>query len=79
VFTPNSDGSNQYFVFGNLLDFKVRKLTVYDRWGKEIYSNDNYDNMWDGGDATAGTYYWVLEYANETISKNTHGIVNIIK
>ncbi len=79
VFTPNGDGFNQVFFIENLDDFKTRKLVIYNRWGKEVFSANPYDNKWDGGDVSSGTYYWVLEYANENISETKHGIVTIIK
>jgi gliding motility-associated-like protein len=47
VFTPNGDGSNDYF---NLLPSNVQsyQLFVYNRWGTLIFSTDNLNQGWDG-------------------------------
>jgi gliding motility-associated-like protein len=41
-FSPNRDGINDYFtVFGNDQVLMVRNLSIYDRWGEALYSQDN--------------------------------------
>jgi gliding motility-associated-like protein len=53
-FTPNRDGINDYFtVFGNDQVLIVRNLSIYDRWGESLYSQDNLplndpNTGWDG-------------------------------
>jgi len=57
VITPNGDGKNEKFVIDN-----VRagwKIEIYDRWGKQIFKSDNYQNDW-GGDTTNALYYYLL-------------------
>lgn len=60
VFTPNGDGTNDYFVIDNLLNYPYSKLEIYNRWGRKVYSNNNYQNDWDGTGLADGVYYYVL-------------------
>jgi gliding motility-associated-like protein len=60
IFTPNGDGVNDRFAAfepnpGNW------QLTIYSRWGTEVFSTNNLIQGWSGKDASAGTYYWVLQ------------------
>lgn len=60
VFTPNGDGMNDYFTLFNLDDYPSAAVKVFNRWGKVVYENENYQNDWDGGDLNAGTYYYIV-------------------
>jgi len=64
VFTPNGDGSNDFLVFENLEYYPNNKLVVYNRWGNIVYEKSGYQNDWNGGDATDGTYFFLLELGN---------------
>jgi gliding motility-associated-like protein len=79
VITPNNDGKNDVFEVKNLLDFPKRKLTIYNRWGKKVFSADPYNNDWDGDNLAAGVYYFVLEYDNGIQSDTKKGSFNIIR
>ena len=50
ILTPNGDGSNDVFEILGLEDVRQAELFVYNRWGAEVYSNENYqeDNNWGG-------------------------------
>lgn len=46
-FTPNNSGTNDKFQgygFG-LLDYE---MTIFDRWGNQLYNTKNYNEPWDG-------------------------------
>jgi gliding motility-associated-like protein len=60
VVTPNGDGFNDYLVFPNLNYYPESSLVIFNRWGKKIYENSNYENDWDGSDHSDGTYFYVL-------------------
>jgi gliding motility-associated-like protein len=79
VITPNNDGKNDVFEVKNLLDFPVRKLTVFNRWGKKVYSANPYNNDWNGGNLAAGVYYFILEYDNGVKSETKKGSFNLIR
>ena len=61
AFSPNGDGINDVFKIANLNLFENSKLLIFNRWGNELYSSDNYKNDWDGDDAPAGTYFYILD------------------
>jgi hypothetical protein len=64
VFTPNgSDISNPTFFIRNLP--ANSKLIVTNRWGKQVYSSNNYQNDWDGNNAIDGVYYYQLQIDGE--------------
>jgi gliding motility-associated-like protein len=61
--SPNNDGKNDYF---DLAGFNVKKLTIFNRYGTEVYSRTNYTNEWRGQSSKDkelpdGTYYYVIE------------------
>jgi gliding motility-associated-like protein len=68
VFTPNADGTNDFF---KPLDFKgilEATLIIYNRWGLKVFESADAATGWDGtfnGNYCAeGTYYWVLPYTD---------------
>ena len=61
VFTPNGDGINDVLRFDLLELFDGNKLQVFNRWGKLVFEDSNYQNDWDGGDLKDGTYFYVLD------------------
>jgi gliding motility-associated-like protein len=64
IITPNGDGLNDLFII-NCADKNSSDLSIFDRWGKLVYSQANYDNTWQGVDSDKenlreGAYIWVL-------------------
>jgi gliding motility-associated-like protein len=64
--SPNNDGLNDNF---NLTGLNVDKLSIFNRYGHEVYTKNNYRDEWHGqsdkGDELpTGTYYYVIEAAN---------------
>jgi gliding motility-associated-like protein len=73
IFTPNGDGQNDTFHIEGIELYPDNRLSVFNRWGNEVYEKSGYNNDWDGvsnkksvGNASlpVGTYYYVLEYGN---------------
>jgi gliding motility-associated-like protein len=63
IFTPNkSDDLNSTFFVRNLPESGSR-LSISDRWGKEVYSSNNYNpgTLWDGGETPDGVYFYSLQ------------------
>jgi gliding motility-associated-like protein len=75
-FTPNGDGFNDFFVIQGLEAFPNTKLTIFNRWGSEVYSVSSYTNNWDASDAPDGTYFYILELFN---GEKIKGDVTIIR
>jgi gliding motility-associated-like protein len=59
VFSPNGDGVNDALVFENV-QYYNNTLTVFNRWGQEVFTANNYKNNWRAIDVPDGTYYFVL-------------------
>jgi gliding motility-associated-like protein len=57
VITPNGDGKNDRFVVDNART--GWKIEIYDRWGKQIFKSDDYQNDWGNGTSNA-LYYYLL-------------------
>ena len=78
IFTPNkSDNLNSTFFVRNL-PADGSKLFITDRWGKEVYSSNNYnpDTLWDGGETPDGVYYYRLQIKD---GKTYTGWVEILR
>jgi len=71
VFTPGTGDINSTFYIYNLEKFPNTNLEVYNRWGDKVYSNGNYQNNWNGGNLSDGTYYYVLKLTNEEAKEGT--------
>ncbi|MCK8522151.1 gliding motility-associated C-terminal domain-containing protein [Aquimarina sp. D1M17] len=70
--SPNGDGQNDTFIIQGIAQFPENELSIFNRWGVEVYNKKGYDNSWGGlseGRATiakgeelpVGTYYYVLK------------------
>ncbi len=66
VFTPNGDGANDFLKFKHLEVFGSNNLTIFNRWGKKLFEQDNYKNDWNGGGHTDGTYFFILSVPGAT-------------
>jgi gliding motility-associated-like protein len=67
AFTPNGDGLNDTFrsvATGDLI--RQFSMVIYNRWGQMIFETSDYSAGWDGKDAPAGVYSWVISYSNHT-------------
>jgi gliding motility-associated-like protein len=61
IFTPNGDGINEFLAFKNLEYYPNSSIYIYNRWGKLLYSDSNYQNNWKGEGYSEGTYYYILK------------------
>jgi len=72
--SPNGDGKNDFMTIGNIEMYPDNKLTLYNRWGDEVFSISNYDNNTrvfkglspNGKLLPAGTYYYKINYGGRT-------------
>jgi gliding motility-associated-like protein len=69
IFTPNDDGVNDVFEIPCLTIRTEAYLTVFNRWGDQVYETDRYNNQWDGRHAGQplpdGTYFYILRIPNQ--------------
>ena len=80
VFTPNNDGFDDVFrIKRYLLPGDRYQLTVYDRYGLEVYSSSDYQNDWNGeykgSKVPEGPYYY---YIKDKDGQEFKGPVNVI-
>ncbi|MGB3585309.1 MAG: gliding motility-associated C-terminal domain-containing protein, partial [Tunicatimonas sp.] len=81
AFTPNNDNINDFWVLPNAVIFSSVKVTVYDRFGNNVFESTNYQNDWDGtynGEALpAGSYYYTIVLPREL--KDYSGTVTLLR
>ncbi len=66
VITPNGDGKNDVLKIEGIELYKESSLSIFNRWGNEVYrSPGNYLNNWSGDGLSEGTYYYVLKLVSK--------------
>ena len=61
-FSPNGDGINDVFcVVGNALDVELYELTIFDRWGQQVFYSTDPKDVWLG-EFNDGQYYVGTSY-----------------
>ena len=66
-YTPNGDGTNDFFEIRNLVIYPNNTLKIFNRWGDLVYEKENYDNSWGGesnsnsNELPSGTYFYVFD------------------
>jgi gliding motility-associated-like protein len=85
VFTPNGDGSNNYFSVRSA-NIEAFRVLIYDRWGLKVGQFSDPSAYWDGthyktGEpCSAGTYYYVLDFNFKgKAPENRSGFITIIR
>ena len=79
LFTPNNDGFNDLWEIPNLAALGSCDVRVFNRWGKLVYANKNYNNDWDGTSEgkplPEGAYVFIIDSENQGVIKGTVNIV----
>jgi gliding motility-associated-like protein len=79
VITPNNDGKNDCLRLDNLPNGNCenffKQFIIFNRWGKQVYFTKEAGQNWCPDDITAGTYYYLIEYSNQTFK----GPLTVIK
>lgn len=86
TFTPNGDRINAVFhpVFASGLTVNTFHLSIFNRWGEEIFHsqdpNDGWDGTFNGDTVQEGTYLWKMEFVSSEDSghKVVTGNVNVL-
>ncbi len=75
IFTPNKDGTNDYFWIEGLNKFPNTEVYIFNRWGQTVFSSMDYGSecvnngdpgCWNGqvhnsgGECSEGIYYYVI-------------------
>lgn len=75
AFTPNNDGRNELFTpVGNTDFVSSFKLTIFNRWGQQIYESLDPETGWDGtcngSISETGTYVYKVSYRMENCTSS---------
>jgi gliding motility-associated-like protein len=81
IITPNNDGQNDKLEILNVQLYPGNTMTIFNRWGRQVYSTTNYNNdsnYWGGNDASIapGVYYYLFKLPNGSTTK---GWVEVVK
>lgn len=81
VITPNGDGKNDVLKIEGLELYKENSLSIFNRWGNEVFrSAGGYNNNWSGEGLNEGTYYYVLKLVSkEGKAENVTGWITLIR
>jgi gliding motility-associated-like protein len=74
AFSPNGDGINDEFRIPPNVTFQLDEFSVFNRWGKKIFSTASISKGWSGNNADNGTYvYYItgLLQGKKTVFKGT--------
>lgn len=73
-FSPNGDGINDVFFIRGIALYPYNGITIFNRWGDEVFAAQPYLNNWDGttsnglqvgGDELpTGTYFYLFDFGN---------------
>ena len=77
-FSPNGDGLNDTFTIEGILNFPNSLLTIYNRWGAQVFVARGYQNDWEGmykgKPLPTGTYFYQIEFGQGQIES---GFINL--
>jgi gliding motility-associated-like protein len=88
--SPDNDGYNDTFHIEGLKDiFLNHKISIYNRWGKLVWTGNNNSNEWDGfanngllideKQIPSGTYYYVIELNDAEYNETLTGYLYLTK
>jgi gliding motility-associated-like protein len=70
VITPNGDGKNDCFVFDDMPEGSCSNafidITVFNRWGKQVFYTQTKSYNWCPTDVSSGYYYYVIRYSQKS-------------
>ncbi len=76
IITPNQDGVNDYFLIKGIEELPW-ELTIYSRWGTQVYYSPDYRNDWQAANLTDGVYFYILSCRE---AKNEYkGFVHVVR
>ena len=82
-FTPNNDGMNDNWVLGNISFYPSTTVSVYNRWGEQLYYSkgdaEPWDGLVDGNPLPIGTYYYVIDVNEPDFTKEITGPITIMR
>lgn len=75
MFSPNGDGTNDYWMIENIQDCVDCTLTIFDRSGIKVFEMVNYDQSWDGRfngqNLVEDVYYFVVSKGSDKVKSGS--------
>lgn len=74
VFTPNGDGSNDFFRPFPFNGVQNAEVKIFNRWGKLVFETDDPNILWDGNyqnsgnEAGEGVFFYIIKFLQNTIN-----------
>jgi len=90
VITPNGDSFNESFMILNqnktgsgeeikiTTEFQRMELVIFDRWGRKIYDDSNYQSDWSAKGVPDGAYYFKLKTVGYYKTDTYKGSITIL-
>jgi len=83
AFTPNGDGRNDFFKILNAFNLKEYSLTIFNRWGQEVFSTTDLRKGWNGElkgrPQDPGTFVYYCKYVKDNNPVVTKGSFILIR
>lgn len=83
AFTPNGDGRNDLFKILNAFNLQNYTLTIFNRWGEQVYSTTDFRQGWNGEHKNRpqdpGTFVYYCRYTKDNIPITTKGSFILIR
>jgi gliding motility-associated-like protein/uncharacterized repeat protein (TIGR01451 family) len=83
-FSPNGDDDNDEWIVNELDNYDKSRVNIYNRWGSEVFTLGNKENVWNGkyknGNLVPeGVYYYVIEAEIGERKVNLTGYTTIVR
>ena len=84
TFTPNNDGLNDVFRIKYPFSVKSFALSVFNRFGQQIFGTTDINKGWDGSykgiPQPVGTYVWLIQLTDtKGITQNYKGLITLLR
>lgn len=81
VLTPDGNGQNDTWMIKNIENLGENQVYVFDRQGRQVFSQKGYKNDWNGYKGTDllpdGTYYYLISFSGS--DKQYKGAITILR
>ncbi|WP_026905150.1 gliding motility-associated C-terminal domain-containing protein [Pedobacter glucosidilyticus] len=81
AFSPDGDGKNDSWVIENIDLYPENTLTIFNRWGGEVFKAVNYSSAsaWKGDNVHTGTYFYILRATINGQLQIFKGFITVVK
>lgn len=78
IITPNNDAKNETWDMDNRQLYQV-EVEIYNRWGKKLYNNSNYQGDWKADNLPSGIYFYRIKYTAKGMTYEKNGYLNVVR